>query len=168
MLMLNAAGVGHLCLGIVYDRISLIILHGKLLCLKSHRAVLQGPEAVVIILIYLTCKKKPVKRDWRIIGKCGIKASLSITHALLHAEIVLTRADVDTLKHLLHNLCIAAYGDTLISVVEIIVVIGKAQRQSFYNECRKLITASAPLLFSVALYQLFVYISAHQRQSLLL
>ena len=63
---------------------------------------------------------------------------------------------------------VATYRNTLISVVKVVVIVGKAKRKPFYNKGRKLVTGALPLLFCIALNKLFVNVPANQGKRLLL
>jgi len=81
-------------------------------------------------------------------------------------EVVRIGQDVCTCKHLFHNRGITANWNALIPVIEIVVVVSKPQRQPLDDERRQVGAASAPLLFGIALNQLFINIGANQRESL--
>ena len=74
---------------------------------------------------------------------------------------------VRTFKQLADELVVAPCRNALIAVVEIVVVEDQSYRQAFYDECRQVSTATSPLLLSVTLYQLFIYVAADEHERLL-
>ena len=90
-----------------------------------HRAVLQLPEAVMEILINHTGIKYLVKVV-RLLTLCFV--------FLFEIFIRNTEAYRRAFQHLFHNGGIAALGNALIRVVEIVVVIHKAERKSLDNK----------------------------------
>ena len=75
---------------------------------------------------------------------------------------------LDSIQKAFYHLRIAIYRDSLITVIEIIIIVGKTQRQSLYDKCRKLRTFPAPLLLGIPLDQLLIHIRSHQTDRLLL
>ena len=63
---------------------------------------------------------------------------------------------------------IALLGDALIAGIEVVVVVGEAHRQTPDDEGRQLRAGTAPLLLGVALHQLFIDVTPHQTDGLLL
>ena len=63
---------------------------------------------------------------------------------------------------------VSADGDSLIEIVEIIIVISITHRQTADDKGRKLLAVSTPLLLRIALYQFFINFPAYQTDSLLL
>ena len=81
--------------------------------------------------------------------------------------IIRGKAHIAPLQKFFHKSRIAALGDTLIAVAEIVVVIGKAHGQAADYESGKLTARLAPLLFRISLYQFFIYVTSHKAQRLL-
>ena len=150
--MLNNTGIGHLIIGIVHNRISLIVPHIKHFCLKTQGTVLQLTIAVIIKFIDHTGKKDLI---------CLCSELFSI------CKEIRLQANLDTLQKLLDNTGIAALRNTLIGILKIVIIIGVTKRKSLDNKGRKFLTLSSPLLAGIALYQLLVHILSHQRQCLL-
>ena len=73
-----------------------------------------------------------------------------------------------TLQKFLHNTCISTFGDSLIRIFEIVIIISITQRQSFYDKCRQIFTLPAPLLPCISLYQFLIYVLSNQCKRLFL
>ena len=82
-------------------------------------------------------------------------------------EEVRVKANLDAFKHLFDELRIAANWNALIAIVEIVVVVGKTNRQALNNVGRQIFAITMPLLFGVALDELFVDTTANERNCLL-
>ena len=153
MLVLDDTGVRNLPVRIIDHRISLVVVAAfDDLLFKMHRAVLQLPKAVMEILINHTGIEYLVKAV-RLLTLCFV--------FLFKILIRNTEAYRRAFQHLFHNGGIAALGNALIRVVEIIVVIHKAERKSLDDKGGQILAIPAPLLFRVALNQLFIDIPAH-------
>ena len=73
-----------------------------------------------------------------------------------------------TLQKFLHNTCISTFGDSLIRIFEIVIIISITQRQSFYDKCLQIFTLPAPLLPCISLYQFLIYVLSNQCKRLFL
>ena len=152
MLMLYNSGKRYFPLRIVYYGVSLIVVCIKSFILKIHSSVFKYSELVIKELV----------------NHSGIYGFIGYVRIFLYEIFVLRICSyLNTVKQLFYNTCISAYRYTLISVIKVVVIKGKSQRKSFYNKCRKLLCVSAPLLFGISLYKLFIYIFSYQRYSLL-
>ena len=87
---------------------------------------------------------------------------------IAHLKIICLQTHLNPFQHFLYHFCIAIYRNSLITIIKIIIVIGKPQRKPFNNKRRKLSTLPAPLLLGIPLDQLFIYIGSHQTDCLLL
>ena len=153
MLMLDDTGVRNLPVRIIDHRIALVVVASfDDLLFKMHRAVLQLPEAVMEILINHTGIKYLVKAV-RPLTLCFV--------FLFEILIRNTEAYRRAFQHLFHNGGIAALGNALIRVVEIVVVIHKAEWKSLDDKGGQILAIPAPLLFRVAFNQLFIDVPAH-------
>ena len=76
--------------------------------------------------------------------------------------------DLDVAEHALDHGGVAAHGDALPAVVEVVVVIGQAHRKALDDARRQLGAAATPLLLGIALDELLEHVAADQRQRLLL
>ena len=153
MLMFDHTCIRHFTIGIIDNRIPLIIVTVKCLRLKSHRTILKRSESVTKIFI-----DHPRKYDL----VCNIR--------ILSTKFkkVCSRKNIRFFKHFFHDRSIAADRDSLISVVEIIVVIHKTKRKPLNDKCRKFRTFSSPLLLCISLDQFFVNILPTEEKRLLL
>ena len=151
MLMLYNSGELHISFSVVYHCISLIIVGIKSFILKVYSSILQHSKLIIKELI----------------NHSGIYSFISYIRIFLYEISVLGICSYFyTLKKLFNYSGISSNRNTLVSVIEIIIVKCKSKRQSLYNKCRKFLGISAPLLFRISLYKLFIYILAHQRYSL--
>ena len=151
--MLNDPGPGSLPVGVIYRRIALEIGDLQKLCFKTHTAVLQRAVTVPKVGIH----------------RAGIDhlPGKTLQGGSVFQE-VHPQPNLDSLQHSCHHGGVALHGNALIFGIEIVVIKGIAHRQAADNECRQILAVPAPLLFGVALHQLFVDIRAHQRNGLLL
>ena len=153
MLVLDDPGIGRFRIGIVHHRVALIVVGIQHLSLKADAAVLQRAQTVAEVGIH-----RAGIND--LVGQC--------VQALPVGQIIHVQPHLDALQHLFHHGGIAAIGDALIQRVEIVVVVGKADRQAFDDESRQFGAGAAPLLAGVAFDELFVDVRAHQTDGLLL
>ena len=65
-------------------------------------------------------------------------------------------------EHVLNPRCISFLGNTLIDVIEVVVVVGEPKRQTLDYPRLQLCTRFPPLLFSVVLNQLFIHGSSNK------
>ena len=151
--MLNDPGIWNFLFRIIHYRIALVIVAVQYLCLEPDRAVLQSTQPIAVIFINHPCKDRLIRNVRVLLPKC---------------KIICIRPNFRTFQHPLCDRCISADGDSLVSVVEIIIIIREPDRQTADDKGRQLPAVSAPLLLRVALYQLLEYIPAHQGQALLL
>ena len=77
-------------------------------------------------------------------------------------KVVGIQSDLNAVEQIFNHLCVSTDWNTLVKSVEIIVVKGKSHRKTLDDESRKLLTVTAPLLFSVALYELLIDITANE------
>ena len=83
-------------------------------------------------------------------------------------KVVGIQSDFNAIEQIFNHLCVSTDWNTLIESIEVIVVKGESNRKSLYDESRKLLAVTSPLLFSVALNELLIDITANERDSLLL
>ena len=151
--MFDDAGVGNLPLGIVHHGAALVILAVENLRLKADRAVFKMPQPIAEILVHAP----GIDRDR---GNARVR--------LDKGRVVCLEEYVAAIEKLFRNGVVALLGDALVPVEEIVVVIGKPQRQPPDDERRKLRAGAAPLLFGIPLHELFIHIPAYKLQRLLL
>src|SRR5699024_9639537 len=70
------------------------------------------------------------------------------------------------IQHLLHHFCVTTNRNTLVIIVEVIIIINQTYWKTLYNKSRQFSTWSTPLLFSIPFDQLLIDISTNQRNSL--
>ena len=153
VLMFDNACERGFAVGVIDHRSALIVGLRELLLLEAERAVLQLAVSVVVETVKFT----------RIEHLFGHSIEL-----LAVVEVVGVEAHLNTLQKSVDQRIIATYRDTLIGVVEVVVVALEAEWQAANNPRRKLTARSTPLLLGVALDKFFVDICPHQRQRLLL
>ena len=141
--------------GCVIDRcISLeVVTVRQIFFFKTERSVFECSEFVIEVLVNRACVDHLIE---------GIFLILAYKILICCAELYINAA-----QHILHKLRITADRDSLISVVEIIVVKGKPYGKPLDDERGKFGTLSSPLLLRVAFYQLFIDIFSDKRYSLL-
>ena len=144
MLVLYNPGVGHFPFRVVYHRIALVILQIKDLLLKTNHSVFQHAKRIVEIPVNLSRINHLFRHG---------------TKAFPVGKIIHAKPHFHTGKHFLDHLCVASDGNSLVTVIKIIVVIGKPQRKPLDNKGRKLPAASPPLLLRIALHQLLINIT---------
>ena len=152
MLVLYYPRIGSLPVCIIDDRITLEVVCVKKLRLKSERSVLKSSLTVVIVCVNRPCEYHLSA----IIRKVPPVKEIRVGH------------NVAALKKLVYNDIVAALGNSLISVVKVIVVIYESYGKPLYYKGGKVLTVSSPLLFSVTFYQFSVYILSHKAYGLLL
>ena len=137
---------------IIHHGISLEIRHVQLLRLKPDGPVLQMPEPVVKVFV-----DRPRVNH------------LPILPGILFREcpVVNPRHHRNARQKLLNHLRVPADRNPLITVIKIVVVIGKPKRQSPDDEGRQLRARTSPLLLRVFSDQFFVDIRPGERDRLL-
>lgn len=81
-------------------------------------------------------------------------------------EIICIDLYFNTLKKGVNQSVISTYGYSLISIIEIIIIVSKAHGKSANYKWRQISAFTAPLLFSVPFYKLFINIYSDQRNCL--
>ena len=153
MLVLDDAGVGDLALGVVDHGHALVVLLVERLGLKAQATVLQRAQLKVVERV----DGAAVDRLGGDIGLGGDQ--LLVLHAATH---------LDALEHVGDHLGVAAHGDTLVAIVEVVVVVGKAAGEALDDARGQVLAVAAPLLLGVALHERLEDVAAHEGQRLLL
>ena len=153
VLVLDDAGVGDLALGVVDHGHALVVLLVERLGLKAQAAVLQRTQLKVVERV----DGAAVDRLGGDIGLGGDQ--LLVLHAASH---------LDALEHVRDHLGVAANGDALVAVVEVVVVVGKAAGEALDDARGQVLAVAAPLLLGISLYERLEDIAADERQRLLL
>lgn len=153
VLVLDDACVGDLALGVVDYGHALVVLLVERLGLKAQAAVLERAQLKVVERV----DGAAVDRLGGDIGLGGDE--LLVLHAATH---------FDALEHVGDHLGVAAHGDALVAVVEVVVVVGEAAGESLDDARGQVAAVTAPLLLGVALYERLEDVAAHEGQRLLL
>lgn len=153
VLVLDDARVGDLALGVVDHGNALVVLLVERLGLKAQATVLERAQLKVVERV----DGAAVDRLGGDVGLGG--GQLLVLHAAAH---------LDTLEHVGDHLGVAAHGDALVAVVEVVVVVGKAAGEALDDACGQVLAITAPLLLGVALHERLEDVAADERQRLLL
>ena len=147
VLVLDDARVGDLALGVVDHGHALVVLFVERVGLKAQAAVLQRAQPEVVECV-----------DGAAVDRPGGDAGLGGDELLvLHAA-----ADLDVPEHVGDHLGVAAYGDALVAVVEVVVVVGEAAGEALDDACGQILAVAAPLLLGIALHESLEDVVAHE------
>lgn len=128
VLVLDDARVGDLALGVVDHGHALVVLLVERLGLKAQAAVLQRAKLKVVERV-----------DGAAVDRLGGDIGLGGDQLLvLHAA-----AHLDALEHVGDHLGVAAHGDALVAVVEVVVVVGKAAGEALNDACGQVLAVAA-------------------------
>lgn len=153
VLVLDDARVGDLALGVVDHGHALVVLLVERLGLKVQAAVLERAQLKVVERV-----------DGAAVDRLGGDIGLGGDQLLvLHAA-----AHLDALEHVGDHLGVAAHGDALVAVVEVVVVVGKAAGEALDDARGQVLAITAPLLLGVALHERLEDVAADERQRLFL
>ena len=153
VLVLDDARVGDLALGVVDHGHALVVGLVERLGLKAQAAVLQRAQLEVVERV-----------DGAAVDRLGGDIGLGGDQLLvLHAA-----AHLNALEHVGDHLGVAAHGDALVAIVEVVVVVGKAAGKALDDACGQVLAITAPLLLGVALHEFLEDVAAHEGQRLLL
>lgn len=153
MLVLDDACVGDLALGVVDHGHALVVGLVERLGLEAQAAVLERAQFKVVERV----DGAAVDRPGGDIGLGG--GQLLVLHAAAH---------LDALEHVGDHLGVAAHGDALVAVVEVVVVVGEAAGEAPDDARGQVAAVTAPLLLGVALHERLEDVAADERQCLLL
>lgn len=153
VLVLDDARVGDLALGVVDHGHALVVGLVERLGLEAQAAVLQRAQLKVVECV----DGAAVDRLGGDIGLVGDQ--LLVFHAATHLH---------ALEHVGDHLGVAAHGDALVAIVEVVVVVGKAAGESLDDARGQVAAVAAPLLLGVALHERLEDVAAHEGQRLLL
>ena len=153
MLVLDDARVGDLALGVVDHGHALVVGLVERLGLEAQAAVLERAQPEVVERV----DGAAVDRPGGDIGLGG--GQLLVLHAAAH---------LDALEHAGDHLGVAAHGDALVAVVEVVVVVGEAAGEALDDAGGQVLAVAAPLLLGVALHERLENVTADERQRLLL
>ena len=150
--MLNNSCPRCFSICIVDCSISLEIRFIKCFCFKSNRAIFQCSKLIIKVRINSTCV-------YNFICHC-IKFCFIF-------QIICIQPYFNTIQKICHHLRIATYRNSLIQCIKIIIIKCQPHRKTFNNERRKIFTITPPLFFCITFDQLFINITAYQRNCLL-
>ena len=153
VLVLDDARVGHLSGGVVDHSHALVVRLVENLALEAQAAVLERAQPEVVERVDGAAVDGP-RRDVGLLGD-----ELLVLDAAAH---------LDALEHVGHHLGVAAHGDALVAVVEVVVVVGEAAGQALDDARGQVLAVAAPLLLRVALHERLEDVAAHERERLLL
>ena len=149
--MLNDAGPRRLAVGVVDCGIALEAGLVKQLILKADRAILQRAQLIIKVGV----------------NGAGVDHLVSQRIQLgLVLQIVRIQAHLDAVQQVGNHLGVAADWDALIQGIEIVVVKGQAHGQALDDEGGQIFAVAAPLLLGVALDELLIDVTAHERDCL--
>lgn len=152
MLVLDDARVRLVVRGVVDDGASLVVRGVLGAGFETDRAPVELAEPVVEIFV-------EGARVHELVGNLS-------PVALVFGKEIYACVGLDTCKQAVDELVVAADGDTLVLVVEVVVVENEAHREAFDDECRQVPAAAAPLLLGIFLDELFEDVPAHERERL--
>ena len=153
VLVLDDARVGDLALGVVDHGHALVVGLVERLGLEAQAAVLERAQLEVVERVDGAAVDRPG-------GDTGLGGDeLLVLHAAAH---------LDALEHVGDHLGVAAHGDALVAVVEVVVVVGEAAGEALDDARGQVTAVAAPLLLGVALHERLEDVAADERQRLLL
>ena len=153
VLVLDDTRKGDLALGVVDHGHALVVGLVERLGLEAQAAVLERAQFKVVERV-----------DGAAVDRLGGDIGLGGDELLvLHAA-----AHLDALEHVGDQLGVAAHGDALVAVVEVVVVVGKAAGEALDDARGQVLAITAPLLLGVALHERLEDVAADERQRLLL
>ena len=153
VLVLDDAGVGHLAGRVVHHGHALVVCLVEDLAFEAKAAVLQRAKLEVVERVDGAAVDGP-GGDVRLLGD-----EVLVLHAAAHLH---------ALEHVRDHLGVAAHGDALVAVVEVVVVIGEAAREALDDARGQVPAVTAPLLLRVALHERLEDVATHEGERLLL
>lgn len=75
--------------------------------------------------------------------------------------------NIAAFKETVNDHIVTANRNSLVQIIEIVIIIGIAHRKSLDDKSRKCCAVSSPLFFCVAFYQFFIDLAAYQADGLL-
>ena len=151
VLVLDDAGVGHVALGVVDHGATLVVGGVERFFFEVDGAVFELAEAVAVEFINLAGEDDFLRLGFPVFAA---------------GKEVLVHAGFDTGEQGIGELVVAADGDTLVGIVEVVVVVDEADRQAADDEGGELGAGAAPLLLGVAFDEFFVDIAPDEGEGL--
>ena len=150
--MFDDSRVGLVVTSVVDDGISLIVRGIFCARLETDRAPVEFAESEVKIFV----------DGSRVDEFVGNLAPVT----LVFGKEVYSSASLDTGEQAVDELVVAADGDALVLVVEVVVIEHEAYREALDDERRQVLATAAPLLLGVFLDEFLKDIPAHKRERL--
>ena len=135
MFVLNNPGIRHFIICVIHHCISLVIPHIQHFCLKAQGTVLQGFVTIIEILVNHACIDNLIRLSQQ---------------SLFFLEKVHSQTYLYALQQFLDNPGISPFGNPLIGVVEIVIVISVSKGQPADNKGRQVFALPAPLLAGIS------------------
>ena len=151
--MLDDAGPRRLAVRIVDGGVALEAGLVEQLILKPNGAILQRAELVVKVGINGSGVDD-------LVSQCVQRGFVF--------KVIGVQPHLDAVEKISNHLRIAADGNALIQGVKVVVVKGQPHRQTLDDKSRQVLAVAAPLLFGVALDELFINVAAYKGDGLLL
>lgn len=148
--MLSNSGIRDICVTVIYYCISLIIS----IIIKLLKPQCSIRKSSIFII------KPSIKRS-------RIKNIIEIKKFLAANFFPQNQIDIFIIQHGCNNIGITIFRHSLVSMIEIIIIIIKAQRKAFKNASRQLLRITPPLLYCISFKEGFVQILPYKAQSLL-
>ena len=137
--MLNDAGPRRFAVRIVHDGYTLVIFFFEAFRFKTQAAIFQGAQFVTKVFINGARIDNPF---------CHIFVFVAVL------QIIHTGTDFNASKKAFYELVVAAHGNALVAIVEVVVIKSIAHGKAFNDECWQLLAASPPLLFRITFDEL--------------
>ena len=137
--MFDDSSPGRFVVRIVHDGYTLMIFFFEALRFKTQAAVFQGAQFVTKVFVNGAGIDNPF---------CHIFVFVAVL------QIIHTSTDFNASKKPFDEFIVAAHGNALIAVVEIVIIKGVTNGEAFNDECWQLRAASPPLLFRIAFDEL--------------
>ena len=136
MLMLADAGIGGIPIGVIDDRVPLVIVLGEFLGLET-----EGPPLKVAVF-----EGKEFVEAARVDDRVRARVVF-----IFFFKVIDVATDLDSFKQVFDEAAESAFDLALIRIVEIVVVIFKPKREALDDRGRKLLARTSPLLLRVSL-----------------
>lgn len=149
------ARVGNLAGRVVHHGDALMVFFLETFCFEAEAAVGERAERVAEICVDCPCVDDRAR---------GVAVALPYGGEV----VVFARAHLDAVEQGMDEAVVAADGDALVAVVEVVVVEGVADGQAADDEGGQLRAAASPLLLGVALDELRVDVRSDERDGLFL
>ena len=145
--MLNDTRPRCLTICVVHCCIALKIRLVKQFIFKANRAILKCTQFIIKVSI----------------NRTGIDNFICQRIQLrLLFKIICVQTHFNPLQQAFYHLCVAAYRDSLVKCIKVVIVKCQTHRQTFDNKCRELFAVTPPLLLRIPFNQFFIDITSNQ------